>query len=1029
MKLPKISVNNPIAIIMIYVGIVVIGLIAFFTLPRDAMPEIDFPALTIVTAYPGASPETVENDVTSKLEIALASTPQMRTITSRSRENVSIITLTFDWGTDINEAANNVRDLLELVRNDLPETASLPFLIKINTDLLPVAVYAISVKESKEQFTKIYNTIIAPRLRRIQGVGTVFPIAHPEKVIYIEVDPKKLKTYNIHLQQLAMLLQSQKLSVPVGFVQIGKYDFAVDISKAIKSIDDIANINVSLFGNKNLKLGDIADIKLDFKEKDELVRSRDQQSIAVFVQKQTGQNTLKTYRELKKTITELHKILPADIRFTEIFNTADFVSVTLNNLGSTLWWGAVWVSLVVWLFLRRTRLSFIIVFSMPASIIVAFIVMYLLGYTVNIFTLMSLIVAMGMVVDNSIVVLENITRYVEGGVRPREASIFGTGEMGLAITASTFTTVSVFVPLLFVGGMVGVMFKQMVILVIITMLASLLTALTLTPAFSSILLTRHTKSKNWFYVQSDRLFQIIEQFYKKLIIISIKNRFIVLFSFVVAFILSILLTKFIGTDYIPEIDTEDVIVVMEMEEGTSIKQTEQIAIKVEKILLEKFKEIESTYIIAGQTEKGLLSSAGFAEGKNITTVGLRLKPIEQRKLSSREIASMIDTIISKIPEVTKHRISGGSLMASVVLGNIKPIQIKVFGSDLRKMENVAKKIAEAMVRDGHFASIEMTAGSYKPILSINIDKNKAEYLGLNHTLLSIQVRQGLHGTSAGNLSYNNQDYEIILRYPYVYRSDINKLNEFVVTNMLGQSLTLGDVAKIEFESRYQEIVREGQQRVLYISAQPRNISLGEAGLKIKQIIKSNEFDKDIDVEMAGQLTEQTESFKNLTVALLVAIMLVYMIMASLFKSLLHPFVIMLSVPFTFVGVILALFLTQNTLSIVTFSATIMLMGIVVNNGIVLVDFINLLRARGMNLNEAIAEAGRTRLRPVLVTTLTTILAMIPMALNNKTGYEIWSPLAITIIGGLLVSTLVTLILIPIIYLIMEKFKKSQLHSI
>lgn len=1020
MKITKISVQNPIAVVMFYTAIVIIGLIAFFTLPRDAMPEIDFPALTVVTVYPGASPEAVENDVTSKLEIALATTPQLKSITSRSRENVSIITLTFEWGADITEAANNVRDLIELVKNDLPQTAEPPFVIKINSDLLPIVVYAISVEQSKDEFTRLYNTIIAPRLRRVEGVGTVFPIAHPEKVVYVEIDPLKLKAYNIHFQQIALLIQSQKVNVPAGFVQLGKYDFALHVPPMISSVEDIKNVKIGVFGNRLISLGDIADIRIDYKTKDEIVRSAGKQSIAVFVQKQTGKNTLKTYRELTKAVEELQTVLPSDVRFTEVFNTADFVSITLNNLGSTLWWGAIWVTLVVWLFLRRTRLSLIVLVTMPVSLIISFVIMYLLDYTVNIFSLMSLIVAMGMVVDNSIVVLENITRHVEYGVRPREAAIFGSGEMALAISASTMTTISVFVPLLFVGGMVGMMFQQMVIIVIVTMLASLLTALTLTPALSSFILKRHQTQQNRLYQWSERMFCIIENVYKNLIAFSLKRRFLVLIIFSILFIGGLFIARFLGTDYIPELDTGDVIVVMEMDEGTSVQQTEQIAMQVEQMLRQRINEIQSTYIIAGQTEKGLLSSAGFTEGKNIATVGLRLKHLDERKLSSRQIAEILDTIISNVPAVNKYRVSGGSILASVVLGNIRPVQIKIFGHDLKKMELLAKMIADSLRRDGHFSSIEIPSGSYKPIYNVVFDKDRISSLGFNHALLSMQIRHGLYGTSAGMLSIDGQDYEVIMRYPDQYRHDMRKIDDYAVTNMAGQTFRLGDVAQVRLDMGYQEIVREGQQRVLYVTAQPVGISLGEAGQKIKHILQNIDVDPDLDVQMAGQLSEQSESFENLTIALLVGIMLVYMIMASLFKSFIHPFVIMFSVPFTFVGVILALYVSGHTISIVTFSATIMLMGIVVNNAIVLVDYTNLLRARGMDIAQALAEAGRTRLRPVLMTTLTTILAMIPMALNKTMGYEIWSPLGITIIGGLAVSTLITLVLVPVMYLIIER---------
>jgi len=1031
MKLPDISVKNPIGISMVFIAVLVLGVIAFRSLPRDVMPDIDFPTLTVITIYPGASPEDVEKEVTEKIELVLASTPNLKSVISKSRENVSIITLMFEWESDITEAANNARDLIEIIKNDLPQSSQPPFIMKVNSSMLPVTALTISVEESFDDFGRLYDNIIAPRLRRIDGVGTVFPIANPEKQIIIEADPNALLAYGVSIQQISAIIGAQKMSIPGGNVKAGSFDLSVRAPSLINTVDDLKELTLFSFNNKTILLKDVATITEGYKEKEEVVRSKGKRSIAMFIQKQTGTNTLDTYKAIHLELKNMKPLLPPDVEIDEIFNTAEIIEVTLNNLSSTVWWGAVWVILVVFLFLRQIRSSLIIILSIPFSLIIAFIVIYIAGYTVNIFSLMSLVVAMGMVVDNAIVVLENITKHIEKGVRPREASIFATGEMGKAIIASTFTTIAVFMPMLFIGGIVGIMFKQLVVIIIATLIASLLTALTLTPMLSSLLIKKQKKAPNTLYAFSEKIFNSIESGYKKMLKWAIFHKAFTLVLAILLFAGSLGLIRFIGTDYLPDFDTGDVMIAIETEEGSSVAETERIAMEVESLIRKNVPELVSTYIVAGQTEKGLLSSVGFPEGKNFATIGIRLTPPEKRDRNSREIALSLEDILAAAPDVNKYRITGGSLLSSIVLGNAKPIEIKLFGNNLETLAETATQIADEMKKVQWLTGIETPSSQNKPELFVKIDKNKAASMGLNNLLISLQIRQSLFGSEAGSINVNDEDKQIIVRYPENYRNDISKLNDIVISGITGKSVRLGDIASIEPGSGYQEISRESQQRVFTVSAQPINISLGDAGSGVEKIIQSIDIDPSIDVQMAGQLKEQSQSFESLTLALIIGIMLVFMIMASLFKSLLHPFIIIFSVPFTFTGVILAFLVSGLTLSVVTFTGLIMLMGIVVNNGIVLVDYINLLRARGLSISEAVQEAGRSRLRPVLMTSMTTILAMVPMAMNKSMGHEVWSPLGITMIGGLLVSTLITLIIVPVIYAALEARKlkhEKQNHT-
>ncbi|MGI6320146.1 MAG: efflux RND transporter permease subunit [Bacteroidales bacterium] len=1019
MNISRLSVNNPIGTAMVFIAILVVGLISISSLPRDVMPDMDFPTLTVITVYPGASPEDVESGVTSLLEAVLASTPNLQGINSVSRENVSIITLQFQWESNISDAANDARDIMELIKNDLPSAAQSPFIMKINSAMLPVVALAVSAEESYDNFDHIYRNIISPRLSRIDGVGTVFPIANPEKELLIEVDPVQLSAYGLTLQNITAIFKAEQMSIPAGSLKVGDYDLSVSVPSSLKDFHDVENLVISQFNNKAVHLKDVAKLNVRLKPKDEKVYSGGKRSIALFVQKQTGYNTLSIYKSVLEEMEEIKKYVPADVEISEIFNTADMIEETIKNLTSTVWLGAMWVMLVVLLFLRNIRSSLIIILTIPFSLITAFIVIYLFDYTINIFSLMSLVIAMGMVVDSAIVVLENIIQKIEKGERPREASIFGAGEMGTAITGSIFTTIAVFVPLLFLGGIVGVMFKQLVVITTAILLASLLAALTLTPMLSSKLIRVRKKEKSKLFLWSERMFQGLEMGYKKMLAWAVWHKTAVVVIAFSIFGLSIFSIRFIGTDYIPEFDSGDMILTFQTDEGTAVEKTENIAIEIEALVREHVPYVTSSYIIAGQTEKGLLSSIGFTEGKNSATVGFRFNMPEERDLNSTEIALEVDKLLKDIPELDKYSVGGAGVLSAVVLGNQKPVEVKLFGNDFEKLDEAIQKISDALYADGNFYNIEIPSSRNKPEFKFEVDRARASSMGLNNLLISMQMRQSLYGAGLGKISLDGQNLGVVVKYEEEYIKDIDKINNLQLINTMGQKVRIGDIATVEPAFTYQEIVREGQQRLFRISADMKNISLGEAFQRVQDIVDDAGLDENISVVYDGQVSEQSESFDDLALAFMVGLMLVYMILAALFKSLKYPFIILFTVPFTITGVIFAFLLTGTTLSLVTFTGVIMLIGVVVNNGIILVDYTNLLRGRGLQLSEAIQEAGRSRLRPVLMTTITTVIAMVPMAISKTMGSEIWSPLGITMIGGLLVSTLITLVLVPVVYALMN----------
>src|SRR6056297_2584563 len=662
MKLPKISVQRPITTLMAFLAILLFGLVSLQRLPLDIMPEMEIPTLTIMTVYPGASADEVEEQATSPLEEILAGTENLSELTSTSKENVSFIALQFDWGDDITEAANNARDLIELKKMDLPDEANNPVIYKVNSSLFPILVYGVTAEENYYGINELIEDKIANPLKKVNGVGSVIYVGQPQREIKIHVDPYKISAYNMSISQIAAVLKAENLNIPGGNIEVGINDFAVKVPGKFESIEQIENIALINFNDKIIRLKDVATIKDGYKDKDEITRSKNGMGVALMIQKQSGVNTLEVANGIRAKVKEIKESLPPDMEMFEIINTDELIVQSIKNLTQTLWWALLFVVIVVFVFLREWRSSLIVFLTIPFSLIVAFIVMFIIDYTINIFSLMAIVIAIGMVVDNAIVVLENITRHIEEGSRPKQASIFGSSEMGMAITASTATTLMVFIPMIFVGGVVGLLFKQLAILTSATMIASLVTSLSLTPAAASNLLRgiRHQKSKTGkgrFFQWSERIFERIENLYRRSLHWAVHHKMFTLITALFIFAGVLILGKNLGSDYIPQFDAGDLIVVIETEVGTSAEETDRVAQKVMEVVREEVPEMIPTSLssITGQTEKGTLSSVGFTEGKNVSTILAHLVLPDERERSAKEIGEVLRKRIAEIPAIDKDR--------------------------------------------------------------------------------------------------------------------------------------------------------------------------------------------------------------------------------------------------------------------------------------------------------------------------------------------------------------------------------------
>ena len=1034
MRLPKLAVNKPIATNMVFMGLLLFGLVSLNELPLDIMPEMELPTLTVMTVYPGASAEEVEEQVTKPLEEILAGTENLKDITSTSRENVSFISLQFGWGEDISEASNSARDLIEFQKRELPDEAESPVIYKVNASMFPVLVYGITARQNYEGINEIIQDEIADPIKKVAGVGSVIYVGQPEREIKIRVSPHQLDAYNLAVDEVANLLKASNMNIPGGSIKVGPNDFSVKVPAQVSTTDEIRNIPLVNFNDRIIRLKDIATVVDGFKEKDVVARNKEGKGVALMIQKQSGVNTLEVTNAVREKVRSLRKRLPEDVKIFEIMNTDQLIVQSIGNLAKTLWWALIFVTIVVFFFLREWRNSLIVFLTIPFSLIIAFIIMFVGGYTVNIFSLMALVIAIGLVVDNAIVVLENIVKHMEKGERTKQASIFGASEMGMAITASTATTLMVFIPMIFVGGVVGILFKQLAVLTSITMIASLITSLTLTPAAASNLLKkirkpRHRNKTNKFYQWSEQVFIKMETHYRHILKWVIHHKTFTLITALVIFMLTLYPGRKLGTNYIPEFDAGDIVVVIETEVGASAEETDQAAQQVMEIVREEVPELEPGTLasVSGQTEDGTLSSIGFEEGKNVATILAHLKLPDKRARSAKEIGAALRKKIRNIPRVESFHITAGSILSEAITGNVKPIEIEITGNDLEQLNNTAASIYNEILSISWLADLQTTIDRGKIEIQVHIDRDKASDLAVNAAMIGKQVRSNIYGAEAGDLTQSGNEYVINVRYAPEYRNKIESLENIKMTNLRGEQIPLKAVAEVRQGSGPQQINRKNQQRIVKVMASLHGISLGKAAEKIQGKINQINIPTGVQVQLTGQLEEQEQAFGDLYMLLAIGILLVYMVMAGQFESFKDPFIIMFAIPFTFAGIIWAFFATGLTLSVTTFIGVIMLMGIVVNNGIVLVDYTKLLRKRGYAFYEAVLEGGRSRMRPVLMTSFTTMLGMLPLALSQGMGREMYSPLGVTIIGGLLVSTMVTLIIVPVLYTLIHirSAKKSQ----
>ncbi|NOY76338.1 MAG: efflux RND transporter permease subunit [Calditrichaeota bacterium] len=1027
MKLPELGVKRPVTSIVVFVAILVVGIYSLANLALDLMPDISFPSMSIVTTYPGASAEDVESRVTKVIENSVATVPNIDEVSSVSKENVSAITLKFNWGTNLAEAANDVRDNLDMITPYLPDDANKPMIFKFSMSMIPVMFLGVQADQSYDNLWDIVDKQIVDPLKRVPGVGTAFAFGGKQRQINIILDRTRLEAYNISLDQITSLLKANNLNMPGGPIAIGRKEYQLRVPGEFKNLEQIRDLVVGAtkYGIP-IHLKDLAEVENGFKEETWNVRVNKKHGIMIWVQKQSGANTVEVSKAIQKKLKEIQPLLPSDVKMRIIMDSSVFINRSISQLTSTILWGGLLVFLVVLLFLQNIKGSIIVALTIPFSLIIAFLFLYLAGYTINIMSLSSLAIAIGMVVDNGIVVFENIFRHrYQLHREAEEAAIFGSSEIGNAISASTLTTIAIFLPIIFIHGIIGVLFKELGWVIIIVLLASLFAALFFTPMLASLGLKEPRLKKpktRLFRFISDQIgagFEWLTQTYTKLLSWAFDHKGKTILYGLLIFIVSLSLLKFIPTEFMPEMDQGQIEGIVETPAGTKLSVLEGIMKQVEGIVFKDVPERQNVLVRSGASPfSGVALAMGQKEGQNYGRLIIQLKPKKQRHRSDKEIAHFLAGRIRKIPGVSDVDFSQQDPFAQMFSGG-KPVSIEIYGYNLALTDSLARLILKKMQTIPGITNAEISRQSGQPELWIQVDRAKAAALGLNMASIATAIRTQVFGSTASLYRKGGNEYDIYVRLREQDRVGLNDLSALPVMSVTGKQIPLSNFASIIEERGPVELDRKNQSRVVTVSSNIYGRKLGQVTTDLKKQLATITVPPGVEIKFAGSIEQQRKSFQTLGWALIVGFLLVYLVMAAQFESFIDPFIIMFSVPFAIIGVLWALFLTGLSLNVNSLFGMVMLTGIVVNNAIVLIDYVNILRGRGKALRTAILEAGRTRLRPVLMTAFTTIFGLLPMALSRGEGSETWVPLAVAVIGGLLVSTLITLVFVPTLYAVVE----------
>ncbi|MDR2815506.1 MAG: efflux RND transporter permease subunit [Proteiniphilum sp.] len=1036
MKIYETAVRNPVGTSLIFIGIALIGFMFYRQLPVDLFPEIEVNIVSVMTAYPGAGAEDVETNVTRPLENTLNTTENIKEVSSTSRDGISVIMLEFNWGADMTTIMNDVRDKVDLISAALPDGANEPMILKFGTDMIPVMVLSATANESANALYKILDDQLAGPLNRIQGVGTVSISGAPQREVQVNVIPEKLEAYNIPLEQIAQKIASENVNIPAGNIDVGSQSYMLRLHGEFSESKELEDIVIGSNQGQSVYLRDVAVVRDTIQSNVMESYTNGRRSASIMIQKQTGANTVAIANAVRDYLPELQKNLPPDIQLEMVIDTSDNITASINSLLETIILALIIVGFVVLLFLGRWRATIIIMAAIPISLIGSFIYLYITGNTINIISLSALSICIGMVVDDAIVVLENITSHIERGSRPRQAAVYGTEEVSLSVIASTLTIVAAFLPMTLIGGLAGIIFKQLGWMVTIIITLSMIIALTLTPMMSAKMLKPVKGAKasgfdKWYNKHILPMLDKIDLAYSGLVNVVARKRGmtigIILAIFIIGAGISAITLK---TEFMPNSDNNSISMTVELPAGTRLELARSTGLQIKGLIEEKYPEIAINSFTVGQADDDNSFAAIQDNGPHIMSFNIRTTKAKFRKRSIDDISDDLRNDLAAIPAISNFVVTPGGTTGG--MGGGSSIDVNIYGHDFTETDNLAAETKSRLENIKGLRDVTVSRKKYRMEYLIEFDREKLSLNGLSMSTAAGAVRNRINGLTMSYFREEGEEYDIRVRYNEQSRQSVEDIENILIYNPMGVGVRVRDLGKVVEHSSLPEINRQDRQRIVTVSGSIHNRALSDVAADVSSAISTLNLPTGVQIEIGGSLEDQQEAFGQLTMLLIIVILLVYIVMASQFESLTYPFIIILSIPFAFIGSLLLLVITGQPLGIMGLIGLVMLVGMVVKNGIVLVDYINLNRERGMSIITAVVDGGKSRLRPVLMTTLTTILGMIPLAIGTGQGSEMWQTLGITIIGGMTFSTVVTLILIPALYTIFGgngvKRRRKKIHE-
>ena len=1018
MSLYEGAVKKPIMTSLCFLAVVIFGLFSLSKLPIDLYPDIDTNTIMVMTAYPGASASDIENNVTRPLENTLNAVSNLKHITSRSSENMSLITLEFEFGNDIDVLTNDVRDKLDMVSSQLPDDVENPIIFKFSTDMIPIVLLSVQANESQAALYKILDDRVVNPLARIPGVGTVSISGAPQREIQVYCDPNKLEAYNLSIETISSIIGAENKNIPGGNFDIGSETYALRVEGEFDDSRQLADIVVGTHNGANVFLRDVARIVDTVEERAQETYNNGVQGAMIVVQKQSGANSVEISRKVEEALPRLQKNLPSDVKLGVIVDTSDNILNTIDSLAETVMYALLFVVIVVFLFLGRWRATLIICITIPLSLIASFIYLAITGNTINIISLSSLSIAIGMVVDDAIVVLENVTTHIERGSDPKQAAVHGTNEVAISVIASTLTMIAVFFPLTMVSGMSGVLFKQLGWMMCAIMFVSTVAALSLTPMLCSQLLRlqkRPSKMFKLFFTPIEKALDGLDTGYAKMLNWAVRHRPIVIVSCIAFFVVSLLCAKGIGTEFFPAQDNARIAVQLELPIGTRKEIAQELSEKLTNQWLTKYKDIMKVcnYTV-GQADSDNTWASMQDNGSHIISFNISLVDPGDRDISLETVCDEMRQDLKAYPEFSKAQvILGGS---NTGMSAQASADFEIYGYDMTTTDSVAARLKRELLNVKGVTEVNISRSDYQPEYQVDFDREKLAMHGLNLATAGNYLRNRINGAVASKYREDGDEYDIKVRYAPEFRESVEDLENILIYNNEGKGIRIRDLGKVVERMTPPTIERKDRERVITVSAVAgKGAALSDLVAAARNELKQMDIPSDVSWQLGGTFEDQQDTFTDLGILMVLIIILVFIVMAAQFESLVDPFVIMFSIPFAFTGIVLGLAVTQTPLGVMALIGVIMLMGIVVKNGIVLIDYTILCRERGMGIITSVVTAGKSRLRPVLMTTLTTVLGMIPMAVGTGEGSEMWRSMGMTVAWGLSVSTLITLIIVPTVY--------------